>query len=182
MSNTRERLADSEPTVREPAPRIRPARPSDVPAVVAMVHELAEFEREPESCLLTEEKLAAALFGARPAIFGHVAVDEHDTPYGMALWFLNFSTWEGIHGIYLEDLYVRPGHRGTGAGAALLAELARICVDRGYRRLEWVMLDWNPAADFYAAIGATVTENWLPYRLTGAALGRLAERASPVRR
>ncbi|WP_245908139.1 GNAT family N-acetyltransferase [Pseudosporangium ferrugineum] len=147
-----------------------------------MVHELAEFERAAEACHLTEEQLRAALFDDRPTLYGHVAVDGNDAPYGAALWFLNFSTWEGVHGVYLEDLYVRPGHRGTGAGAALLAELARICVDRGYRRLEWVMLDWNPAADFYASIGASVTENWLPYRLTGAALGQLAERASPNRR
>ncbi|MEV4707335.1 GNAT family N-acetyltransferase [Actinoplanes sp. NPDC049316] len=161
---------------------IRPVRPQDVPAVVAMVHELAEFEREPQSCHLTDDQLTTALFGDRPALYGHVAVDADDTPYGFALWFLNFSTWEGVHGIYLEDLYVRPGHRGTGAGAALLTELARICVERGYRRLEWVMLDWNPAADFYAAIGASVTENWLPYRLTGAALERLAQRDPAVRR
>jgi len=104
-----------------------------------------------------------------------------DAPYGVALWFLNYSTWEGTHGIHLEDLYVRPQARGTGAGGALLATLARICVDRSYRRLEWVMLDWNPAADFYAAIGAKVVEDWLPYRLSGAALTQLAERASPVR-
>ncbi|UQU68411.1 GNAT family N-acetyltransferase [Couchioplanes caeruleus] len=143
-----------------------------------MVHELAEFEREPESCHLTDDQLTSALFGDRPALFGHVAVGEDDTPHGFALWFLNFSTWEGVHGIYLEDLYVSPDHRGTGAGAALLAELALICVERGYRRLEWVMLDWNPAADFYAAIGASVTENWLPYRLTGAALERLAQRGT----
>ena len=145
-----------------------------------MVHELAEFERAPESCHLTEEQLLATLFAEQPAVFGHVAVGADDTPYGFALWFLNYSTWEGTHGIHLEDLYVRPGARGTGAGGALLATLARICVERGYRRLEWVMLDWNPAADFYAAIGAKVVEDWLPYRLSGAALTQLAERASPV--
>jgi GNAT superfamily N-acetyltransferase len=146
-----------------------------------MVHELAEFERDPESCHLTGEQLLASLFAERPAVFGHVAVDADDTPYGFALWFLNYSTWEGTHGIHLEDLYVRPQARGTGAGGALLATLARICVERGYRRLEWVMLDWNPAADFYAAIGAKVVEDWLPYRLSGAALTQLAERASPAR-
>jgi GNAT superfamily N-acetyltransferase len=146
-----------------------------------MVHELAEFERAASSCHLTEEQLRTALFGPEPAVFGHVAVDAADAPYGFALWFLNFSTWEGVHGIHLEDLYVRPQARGTGAGGALLAALARLCVERGYQRLEWVMLDWNPAADFYAAIGAKVVEDWLPYRLTGAALTQLAERASPVR-
>jgi GNAT superfamily N-acetyltransferase len=164
------------------AATIRPARHDDVPAIVAMVHELAAFERAPESCHLTEEQLGAALFGERPALFGHVAVDDDDAPYGFALWFLNFSTWEGVHGIYLEDLYVRPQARGTGAGGALLATLAAICVERGYPRLEWVMLEWNPAAEFYASVGATVTADWLPYRLTGPALRQLAERSSPVRR
>jgi GNAT superfamily N-acetyltransferase len=156
-------------------------RRDDVPAVVAMVHELAAFERAAESCHLTDEQLAAALFGEHPAVFGHVAVDADDAPYGFALWFVNFSTWEGTNGIHLEDLYVRPHARGTGAGGALLATLARLCVERGYRRLEWVMLSWNPAAEFYAAIGAKVVEDWLPYRLSGAALSQLAERVSLVR-
>jgi len=146
-----------------------------------MVHELAEFERAASSCHLTDEQLQAALFGPEPAVFGHVAVDADDVPYGFALWFLNFSTWEGVHGIHLEDLYVSPRSRGTGAGAALLATLAQLCVERGYQRLEWVMLDWNPAAEFYKAIGAKVVEDWLPYRLSGAALAQLAERASPSR-
>jgi len=146
-----------------------------------MVHELADFERAAESCHLTEQQLTAALFGDRPALFGHVAVDANDAPIGIALWHLNFSTWEGVHGIYLEDLYVRPQARGAGAGAALLAALAAECVTRGYRRLDWVMLDWNPAAEFYAAIGAKVIEGWLPYRLTGPALLQLAERSVPVR-
>ena len=161
---------------------VRPVRPEDVPAVVAMVHELADFEKAADQCHLTTEQLHAALF-VRGSVFGHVAVDGADQPVGVALWFLTFSTWAGTDGIHLEDLYVRPVARGTGAGGALLAALARICVERGYRRLEWVMLDWNPAAEFYAAIGATVTEDWLPYRLTGPALRRLAERAwndSPV--
>ncbi len=162
---------------------IRPARPEDVPAVVAVVHELADFEQAPERCHLTVEQLGEALFGPRPALFGHVAVatnvgDAVGEPVGMALWFLNFSTWEGTHGVYLEDLDVRPAARGTGAGAALLAALAAVCVERGYQRLEWMMLDWNPAAEFYARVGATVTEDWVPYRLTGPALHRLAERAS----
>ena len=156
---------------------IRPVRSADVPAVVAMVHELAEFERAADECHLTEEQLHSALFGDRPALFGHVAVDEQGTPVGCALWFLNFSTWEGVHGIYLEDLYVRPAARRTGAGAALLAALAALCVERGYQRLEWVMLAWNPARDFYAAVGASVVDDWLPYRLSGPALHRLAERA-----
>jgi GNAT superfamily N-acetyltransferase len=167
-------------TLAAQAPTIRPARPEDVPAVVAMVHELADYERAPEECHLTPEQLTAALFGPAPALFGHVAVDADDQPLGFALWFLNFSTWEGVHGIYLEDLYVRPAARGTGAGRQLLATLAAICVERGYRRLDWWMINWNPAARFYAAIGATAMDEWVPYRLTGAALHDLAAQAPGV--
>ncbi len=161
-----------------PAVAVRPMRPADVSAVVAMVHELADFERAADECHLTSGQLTAALFGPQPAVFGHVAVDPGDDPVGVALWFLNFSTWEGTHGLYLEDLYVRPAARGLGAGAALLAALAQVCVDRGYRRMDWQVLDWNPAAEFYRALGATVSAGWLPFRVTGEALHRLAERAS----
>ena len=105
-------------------------------------------------------------------------MDERDEPIGFALWFLNFSTWAGVHGIYLEDLYVRPAARGTGAGRLLLATLADICVRRGYRRLEWWMIDWNPAAGFYASIGAEQMSEWVPYRLSGAALRELAGHAT----
>jgi len=158
---------------------IRPARPEDVPAIVAMVHELAEYEQAADECHLTNEQLHAALFGDHPALFGHVAVTPDGAPIGFALWFLNFSTWEGVHGIYLEDLYVRPQARGTGAGRALLATLAAICVERGYRRLEWWVLHWNPAREFYAAIGATAMDEWIPYRLTGEPLRALAAGATP---
>jgi GNAT superfamily N-acetyltransferase len=160
--------------------KVRPARRDDVPAVVAMVHELAEYEQAPELCHLTEAQLSAALFPAAPAhdtpaLFGHVAVGPDDVPVGFALWFLNFSTWEGVHGIYLEDLYVRPRARGSGAGRALLSTLARICVERGYRRLEWWVLHWNPARDFYVAIGAIAMDEWVPYRIDGDNLRRLAD-------
>jgi GNAT superfamily N-acetyltransferase len=153
---------------------VRPVRPDDVPAVVAMVHELADYERAPEQCHLTEPQLHTALFAAAPALFGHVAADSDDVPIGFALWFLNFSTWEGVHGIYLEDLYVRPVARGSGAGRALLTTLAGICVERGYRRLEWWVLHWNPARDFYAAIGASAMDEWIPYRIEGENLRLLA--------
>jgi GNAT superfamily N-acetyltransferase len=159
---------------------IRPARLDDVPAVVAMVHELADFERAADQCRLTAGQLEAAMFGPRPQVFGHVAVDAEGAPIGFALWYVNFSTWEGTHGVHLEDLFVRPAARGTGAGRALLAALAALCVERGYRRLEWVMLDWNPAAKFYDAIGATVVGDWLPYRLSGAALEELASTSAPI--
>lgn len=161
-----------------PAPTIRPARPADVPAVVAMVHELADYERAADQCRLTEEQLTAALFCPAPALFGHVAVDDRDEPVGFTLWFLNFSTWAGVHGVYLEDLYVRPEHRGTGAGRLLLAALAEICVERGYERLEWWMINWNPAARFYASIGAVQLDEWVPYRLSGPALHGLAAQST----
>jgi GNAT superfamily N-acetyltransferase len=150
-----------------------------VPAVVAMVHELASFERAPQDCHLTEGQLHAALFPAagNPALFGHVAAYGDEPAVGFALWFLNFSTWEGVHGIYLEDLYVRPGARGSGAGKALLAALAATCAERGYRRLEWWVLHWNPAREFYAAIDAVPMADWVPYRLDGPALQRLADQA-----
>ena len=156
---------------------IQPVRPQDVPAVVAMVHELADYERAPGECHITAQQLHAALFGENPALFGHVALDASGEPVGMMLWFLNFSTWEGRHGIYLEDLYVRPALRGHGLGRAMLAFLANICVERGYPRLQWWVIDWNPARDFYGRLGAVATAEWIPYRLTGPALQELAEGA-----
>src|SRR5260370_33729313 len=118
---------------------IRPAAPQDVPHLQRLIRELAAYERSLEEVTGTEDDLRAALFADRPAIFAHVA--EHDGAVaGFALWFLNYSTWLGSHGIYLEDLYVTPAVRGAGLGRALLAELARICVQRGYGRLEWVGL------------------------------------------
>jgi GNAT superfamily N-acetyltransferase len=144
-----------------------------------MVHELAEYERAPQDCHLTTDQLSEALFSERPALYGHVAVDGAGEPVGMMLWFLNFSTWNGVHGVYLEDLYVRPGARGGGVGRALLATLAQICVRRGYSRLEWQVLHWNPAREFYHAIGAVAMDEWLPYRLAGSPLARLAETAGP---
>jgi GNAT superfamily N-acetyltransferase len=159
---------------------IRPARIDDIPALVGMVYELAEFERAVEECHLTAEQLTAALFGAHPRVFCHVATDGADEPVGMALWFLTYSTWEGVHGVYLEDLYVRPSARGTGAGKALVAALAAECVANGYRRLEWAVLDWNPARAFYDALGAGPKADWVPYRLTGAPLAELAASSGAV--
>jgi GNAT superfamily N-acetyltransferase len=156
---------------------IRPVRPEDVPAVVAMVHELAAFERSPDECRLTGDQLHAALFAPDAAVFGHVAYDEAGQPAGMTLWFRNFSTWEGVHGVHLEDLYVRPHARGTGLGRQLLATLAAHCVERGYPRLDWSVLDWNPAREFYHRLGAGHQSQWLPYRLTGDALSQLAATA-----
>lgn len=152
---------------------IRPTTPDDVPAVVELVHELAAYEKAPHECHLTTEQLHAALFAEQPALFGHVAEVEGQV-VGFTLWFLNFSTWRGVHGIYLEDLYVRPEFRGKGIGKALLAELAAECVRRGYARLEWWVLDWNPATKFYRALGAVPMDEWTVYRLTDEPLTALA--------
>jgi GNAT superfamily N-acetyltransferase len=163
---------------------IRPISRADVPAVVAMVHELAEYERAPQECHLTDEQLEAALFAESPALFGHVAWlpgQEESGPVGMALWFLNFSTWRGVHGVYLEDLYVRPSARGAGVGRALLATLAGVCAERGYDRLDWWVLHWNPAREFYHSIDAAALDEWVPYRLTGPALQALAAQAPAAR-
>lgn len=165
-----------------PDNRIRRIEPSDVDSVVKLVHELADYERAPHECHLTAGQLHAALFGPAPALFGHVA-ESGGAVVGTALWFLNFSTWRGEHGIYLEDLFVRPAERGSGLGRALLAALAAECVDRGYQRLEWSVLDWNaPAIGFYRALGAVPMDGWTVFRLTDgplAALGTAARDGRP---
>lgn len=154
---------------------IRRATPADVGAVVTMVHDLAEYEKAAEQCHLTADQLQAALFGDHPALFGHVAVGEDGTVVGLALWFLNYSTWDGVHGVYLEDLYVRPEHRGGGHGRGLLAALAAVCTENGYTRLQWWVLNWNtPSIGFYRSLGAEPMDEWTTMRLSGAALGRLA--------
>lgn len=153
---------------------VRPIRPDDVPAVVGLVRELAEYEEAPDEARMTEEQLHAALFGDSPALFGHVA-ESGGQVVGMAVWFLNFSTWRGTHGVYLEDLYVQPQHRGSGLGRELLRTLAELCVQRGYRRLEWSVLDWNtPSIDFYRAAGAVPMDGWTVFRLTDDALATFA--------
>ena len=165
---------------------IRPARPDDVSEILAMVRELAEYEREPDAAQATEEQLRAALFGEHPAVFAHVV--EHPDPQaraqgrlaGFALWFRNFSTWLGRHGVYLEDLFVRPEHRGRGYGKALLQTLAQVCVDHGYGRLEWWVLDWNESAiGFYRSLGAEPMGEWTTFRITGPALHELAAASVP---
>lgn len=155
---------------------VRPIRPQDIPAVVGLVRELAEYERALHEVRLTEEQLTGCLFGDSPALFGHVALDgDGDDVVGVALWFLNFSTWRGTHGIYLEDLFVQPTQRGRGLGKELLRTLARVCVERGYSRLEWSVLDWNtPSIEFYEAAGAVPMDEWTVFRLTDDALLRLA--------
>jgi GNAT superfamily N-acetyltransferase len=156
---------------------IREAREADVAAVVGLVHELAEYERSPELCTLTEDQLHAALFGPEAVARCHVAEVAGEV-VGCAVWFRSFSTWRGVPGIYLEDLFVRPAHRGSGLGKALLAQLAAVCAERGYARLEWQVLDWNePSIGFYRSLGAVPMDEWTTFRLDGEALTTFAKTA-----
>jgi GNAT superfamily N-acetyltransferase len=154
--------------------RIRPALSQDLPQVLAFIRELAVYERLEDQVVATEADLAAALFGARPyaeVVLGCLG----ETPVGFALFFHNFSTFLGKPGIYLEDLFVRPAARGLGVGKRLLAWLARTTLERGCSRLDWAVLDWNePSIGFYRGLGAVAQDDWTTFRLTGAALERLA--------
>ena len=157
--------------------RIEPARPEDVALLLELIRELAEFEKGLHEVVATEEGLADGLFGERPGAEAVVARLGGEA-VGFALFFTNFSTWEGRRGLYLEDLYVRPAARGRGVGRALVAWLARLASERGCRRLEWWVLDWNESAiRFYRSLGALPMDEWTVYRLTGESLGRLAAEA-----
>jgi GNAT superfamily N-acetyltransferase len=146
---------------------IRPAVPADVPAILDLIRELAVFEREPVSTVeATPQSLHAALFADEPAVWAHVA-ELDGTVVGTAIWFVTFSTWTGRHGMHLEDFVVSEAARGTGLGVALFEELRGICVERGYPRLEWRVLDWNADAErFYRARGAAPISEWISWRLT----------------
>ncbi|WP_437177615.1 N-acetyltransferase family protein [Corynebacterium stercoris] len=149
---------------------IRPATEADVPGIFRMINELAEYEKQPQDVTSTEEDVREHLFADNPKVFAHVAVVDGDIA-GMALWFLNYSTWQGRHGIWLEDLYVRESARGNGIGTALLKELAKIAVENDYRRVEWSVLKWNtPSIGFYTSIGANDMGDWSTMRLDGEAL------------
>jgi len=144
---------------------IRPATPDDVPMILALVRELAIYEREEHQVVTTEADLHRALFESGHVAYCHVA-ELDGAPVGFALWFLNFSTWTGLPGIYLEDLFVKPQARGSGLGKGLLMTLADIARERGYRRVEWSVLDWNePAAGFYRSLGASPNDGWTVWRL-----------------
>jgi GNAT superfamily N-acetyltransferase len=153
---------------------IRPAVASDVPLVLALIRDLAVYEREPDAVVATEADLLRDGFGEAPRF--HVLLAERDgEAAGFAFYFFSYSTWRGRSVLYLEDLFVRPAHRGHGLGKALMARLARIAVDQGCPRFVWEVLDWNePALRFYASIGAEVWRSWLNVRLEGDALARLA--------
>lgn len=155
---------------------IRPATPEDLPAVLDLVRQLAAYEREPDAVTGTVDSYAACLFpeSGSPTVWAHVA--EHDGQVvGIAVWFLTFSTWTGGNGVWLEDLFVRPDHRGAGLGRALMAAVAAVCAERGYARMEWTVLDWNqPALEVYRHLGAEPLQEWTTHRLTGTALRDLA--------
>jgi GNAT superfamily N-acetyltransferase len=154
---------------------IRRAKPGDETELTAMIHELAEFERAGEECAVNENQLGAALFGDSPSVHGHVAEVDGQAAAG-ALWFRNFSTWDGVPGIYLEDLFVRPQFRRRGLARAMLATLARECVENGYTRLSWAVLDWNvDAIAVYDAVGGRQQSEWITYRVSGPELSALAE-------
>ena len=155
---------------------IRFARPEDVATILRFVRELAEFEREADKVVATEDLLHEAMFGERPVAEAVIA-ERDGEPLGMALFFHNFSTWTGWRGLYLEDLYVTPEARGSGVGGALLRHLAAIAVDRGCTRFEWAVLDWNEKAiSFYKSMGAEPMDEWTVNRVSGDALTKLAGR------
>lgn len=153
---------------------IREAEPADVPVILELVRELAVYEREPDAVEATEQMLREALFGAHPAASCHVAMLDGEV-VGFALWYVTFSTWKGLPGLWLEDLFVRPAARGHGLGKALLQTLAAVCVERGYPRFEWWVLDWNePSIGFYRSLGAVPQDEWTVFRVDGQALVALA--------
>ena len=157
---------------------IRPATPDDLPLIAELIHALADYEKLLHEVRFGEAALATRLFGPRP--YAEVLIGEVDgVAQGFALFFHNFSTFEGRPGIYLEDLFVRPDARGSGLGKALLAELGRIAVERDCARLEWSVLDWNePAIGFYKSLGAKPMDEWTVFRIDGAALTGLAGTAA----
>lgn len=158
---------------------LRPARPGDAALVAALVRELADYEHLAHEVVAREADFDAALFGPVPRVFCDIA-EVDGVPVGLALWFYTFSTFVGRHGIWLEDLFVRPEARGCGAGKALLANLARRCVAENLGRLEWWVLDWNaPSIAFYKAMGAVANDEWTQFRVAGPALSRLAGEATP---
>jgi GNAT superfamily N-acetyltransferase len=155
---------------------IRAATPADVPTILELIGELAAYEREPDAVEATEEMISAALFGSAPVASCHVAELDGEV-VGFALWYVTFSTWKGLAGLWLEDLFVRPAARGHGFGTALLQQLAAVCVERGYARFEWWVLDWNvDAQGFYRSLGARPEDEWTVWRLDGPALTQLASR------
>jgi GNAT superfamily N-acetyltransferase len=165
--------------------RLREAAPADASEIERLVRELATYERAPDEVVATATDFEEALFGGQPLVHCLVAEVDGADPggepevAGIAVWFVTFSTWRGRHGVWLEDLFVSPEHRGLGLGRALLARLAAMAIERGYERVEWNVLDWNePALGFYRRLGAEALDAWTVHRLSGEALRELAASAS----
>jgi GNAT superfamily N-acetyltransferase len=157
---------------------IRPATIADTEEILAMIYELALYEKAPDEAKATREQIVDTFFCQDPKVFCEI-VEVDGAIAGLAIWFLNYSTWQGKHGIYLEDLFIRPEFRGAGYGKALLKHLASICDDRGYGRFQWWVLDWNePAIEFYKSLGAVAMDEWTVYRVSEEALTNLAREQS----
>jgi len=155
--------------------KIRPARQEEVGIVLQLIHDLAVYEKAPNEVEATEKELLETIFTSDPKVFCDL-VEVDGEIAGMAIWFLNYSTWQGKHGIYLEDLFIKPEFRGRGYGKALLKHLAKICDEKGYGRFQWWVLDWNsPAIEFYRSLGAVAMDEWTVYRVSGQALKELGE-------
>ena len=155
---------------------IRTTTEADVPVILSLIRELAEYEREPDAVVVNEAGLREVLFGAKPSAEVLLALEAGE-PVGFAVYFFNFSTWLGCPGLYLEDLFVRPSLRGKGYGRALLERLAQIAQERGCGRMEWAVLDWNePAIQFYKKLGAEPMDEWTVFRLTREGIAKLAEK------
>ena len=153
---------------------IREAKMDDVEAIHQLIIELAVYEKEPDAVIASVRDIRENLFGENPVAFCHVA-EVDGKVVGIAIWFLNYSTWLGKAGLYLEDLFVKPEFRGSGLGLKLMKTLAQLCVDRGYERFQWWVLDWNePSINFYKSIGAEAMDEWTVYRLSGSALKSFA--------
>ena len=156
---------------------IRAARAGEAALVLQFVRELAEYEKLSHAVAATDTMIADALFGENPRVFCEIA-EWDGAPAGFAFWFLNFSTFSGRHGLYLEDVFVRPQHRGKGIGKALMIHLAKKCIANGWSHFQWAVLDWNtPSIDFYKSLGADMLDEWTGVRISGTALKALAERA-----
>ena len=154
--------------------KIRLAEPEDVNDIHRLIYELAVYERAPEAMVASIEQIRDSLFTQHPVAFCHVA-EVDGKIVGIALWFLNYSTWLGKPGIYLEDLFVQPEYRGHGIGKGFMQTLAQLCIERGYERFQWWVLDWNePSIDFYKSLGAVPMDEWTVFRLSGEALKKFA--------
>lgn len=162
-----ERTHATEPTIRE-------ATVNDVPVILTLIKKLAEFERLPDQVIATEEILRETLFG-EGAVARVILAEVNGGPVGFAVYFYNFSTFVGRPGIYIEDIYILSGHRGTGIGEAMMRHCARVAMEKGCGRIEMAVLHWNPARSFYERCGAEAMEDWIIYRISGDAVRRLAE-------